>query len=327
MKEVKFVKTKTVVVIVVLILIFFIYAVSSYIEKNYQKEYEEIPELSVYYKDKKIAELLPLTYKWSYKGEVKEVPKFEPEVKKQGEFTMNNPYKQYGEYDFKEENTIIIDSKINSDYVMKLNERHKMIKHSYTLDALSNTEGIRANTSFGGTMEFDDSKLFLKGYPLNKNYDFDVGEYVYIETIDYLKQGTVDYCAKVIVFDGDYARIAKNYLNMTLSDNEKIEELAKKLKFETFLNSARVEGNNLILEYDWHIMSDNLRMNNLIWFACIPELETVTYSPTHKKTSLYDKDTGELVKGEIDQVVYTREEVNSESLANIENLQKFMEQI
>lgn len=327
MKEVKFVKKRTVVIITLIVAIFFMYAVLSYVEKNYQKEYEEIPELSVYYKEKKIAEFLPLTYKWSYKGETKEVPQFEPEVKKQGEFTMTNPYKQYGEYDFPKENTILISSKINHDYVMKMNERHKMTKNSYTLNALTDLDDFRGSNSYGGSREFDDSKVFLKGMPLNDNYNLYIGEYVYIETIDFLKQGTVDYCVKLIVYDEDEARIAKDYLNTSIVDANKIEELAKKIKYNTLLNSVKVEGNNLILEYDWHIKKDNLKMNNLIWFACIPELETITYAPTNKKTMAFDQASSEQIKQEVENVVYTKEEVDSESLANIENLKKFMEQI
>lgn len=327
MKEVKFVKKRTVVIITLLVVIFFMYAVLSYVEKNYQKEYEEIPELSVYYKGNKIAEFLPLTYKWSYKGETKEVPQFKPEVKKQGEFTMTNPYKQYGEYDFAKENTIFISSKMNNDYVMKMNERHKMTKNSYTLSAVTDLDDFRGSNSYSGSREFDDSKVFLKGMPLNENYNLYIGEYVYIETIDFLKQGTVDYCVKVIVYDEDDARIAKDYLNTDIADTNKIEELAKKIKYNTLLNSVKIENKNLILEYDWHIKNDNLKMNNLIWFACIPGLETITYAPTNKKTMRFDQEGSEQKKQEVENVVYTREEVDSESLANIENLKKFMEQI
>lgn len=41
----------------------------------------------------------------------------------------------------------------------------------------------------------------------------------------------------------------------------------------------------------------------------------------------FDQEGSEQKKQEVENVVYTREEVDSESLANIENLKKFMEQI
>lgn len=328
MKEVKFLKTKTAIFIIILVVIVFMYAVLSYIEENYQKEYAEIPELSVYYKGTELTKMLPLSYKWTYKGEAKEESLVkEAESKKQGEFTITEPYKPFAEYEFSDKNTIFISNKSTSDYVMKMNERHKITEHNYALYSISNTEGMRANRSYSGGREWDDSKAFLKGFRLNDSYTFDVGEFVYVETINYLKQGEVTYAMKVVIFNEDDARVAKDYLNMSLEDTAKIEELAKKINFETLFNSARIDGKNLILEYNWHIQYDCLRMNNLIWFACIPDLETITYAPTHKKTSMYDKETGELVKDEVQQVVFAREEVDTESLANVENLKKFMEQI
>lgn len=306
---------------VILLVIVFMCIVMSYIEKNYQKEYEEIPEMSMYYKGKEIGKLLPLTYNWTYNGNTQKKV-FEVETKKQGEFTINDPYKQYKEYDFPEENTIIISNKRNTDYFKKLPERHKMVETLgvfYSLDV--------ENTSYSAGREMDDSKTYLKGMPLNPSYKLEIGEYLYIDTITYLKQGTVDYCMKVIAYDEDEARIAKDYLNTALADTGKIEELAKKIKFNNLLNSIKVEGNNLILEYNWHIQKDSLKMNNLILFACIPELETITYAPTNKKTSFYNKETNELIKGEFENVVYTREEVDNKSMANTENLKKFMEQI
>ena len=327
MKKVEIFKTKTAMIVIILLIIILLFAVSLYIEKNYQKEYEEIPEISVYYKNKKLAQMLPLTYKWTYNGETKEKI-FEGESKRQGEFTISNPYKQYEEYDVPEENTIIISNKKNYDYVQKMNERHKMIENSYTFKTLEiKKTAYRGQTSYGSSRTFDDSKAFLNGIPLSNSYSLEVGEYLYLETINYLKQGKVDYCLKVIAFDEDEARIAKDYRNTPLDNTEKIKELASKIKFGSYLNSIKVDGTNLILEYNWHIRSDSLKMNNLILFACIPDIETITYSPTNKKTSLINKDTGKLEKGEIESVVYTKEEVDRESLANIENLKKFMEQI
>lgn len=323
MKKVKVVKTKTAVIIVLIELILVLAVVMSYIEEFYQKEYEQVPEISVYYKGKEMAKLLPVEYDWTYKGKTNSYSI--PMQEGQGEVTEYRQTKNYGDFDFPEENTIIISANENKDYIKKMSERHKIERYYSHFNSL-----IYSSNGAGDSNGMDDaSKRYLKGVALNEYSTLEVGEYVYEDSIEFLKQGKVDYRLKVIVFDKDDAKIAKNYLNTSLDNTQKIEELARNIKFKELLQTVKVEGKNLTLEYDYHIQGDApVRMNNLIFFACIPELETITYSPRNKKTMVQKEDNYfEPEKAEIENVVYTREKVDNESLANTTNLKKFMEQI
>lgn len=326
MKSIKVIKRKTAIIIIMVILILLMYTIWSYIEKFYQKEYEELPELSLYKDGKKLAQMIPLAYEWTYNGETKKY-NADPEYDKQGVFLVYSQYEQFKKYDFPEENTLLLPSKENARYKKKMNERHKTLEYSYTFYQINNTKGFVSNNSYSGSGIGDASKSYLEGDSISIYSNFKVGEYLYVEGINFLQQGQVDYALKVVVFDEDQARIAKEYMNTPLEDATKIEELARKIKFNKLLNSVKLDGKNLTLEYQWHIEKEDLKMQNLVLFTCIPDLETITYSPKNKKTTLKNGDNGELQKGEIEQVVYTREEVDSESLANIENLKKFMKQI
>lgn len=323
MKKVKVIKTKTAVIIVLIEFILVMTVVMSYIEKFYQKEYEQVPEIAVYYKGKEMAKLLPVEYHWTYKGKTDDYSI--PMKEAQGEITEYRQRINYGDFDFSEENTIIISTNENKDYIRKMPERHKMEKCYSMFYSLTNCN----NNSGGLNATGDTSKRYLKGIAINEYSPIKVGEYVYTETIDFLKQGKVNYCLKVIAFDEEDAKVAKNYLDTSLDNIQKIEELARNIKFKELLQSVKVEGNNLILEYDYHIEGDDtVRMNNLIFFACIPDLETVIYLPKNKKTIIQREENNfESEKVEIENVVYTREKVDNESLANTTNLKKFMEQI
>lgn len=327
MKKINIIKRKTAIIFILIIIILLMYTCCLYIEKFYQKEYEDIPEISVFYKGKELAKMLPLSYSWTYKGDTKNYNVFE-QPSKQGFFTTVKDIRKYGEYDFPEENTIIISSKTSEDYIKKMPERHKMVKYAFSFDPLDDGyDGYIGLHTYGNMGYGALSKKYVSGIPLGEYYEIGVGEFLYLETIDYLKQGRVEYGMKVIAYDEAEAKIAKEYLNTSLDNIEKIEELVKKIKYNTLFNNAKVDGKSLTLEYDWHIEKDNLRMNNLILFACIPDLETVIYSPANKKTLILNQVSTEGEKTEIESVVFTREEVDNANMANTENLKKFMEQI
>ena len=86
------------------------YAVFINIEKFYQKEYENFPTISVYHNDKVIAEMLPIEYKWEYKGDKKE-------------YTLEEEIENY---EFPENNTALVGIHRNDEYLCKTNIRYKI---------------------------------------------------------------------------------------------------------------------------------------------------------------------------------------------------------
>ena len=299
MKNVNLIKTKTAIIILVILIILVMFAVFLNVEKFYQKEYESFPTLSIYYKDKIIGTLLPTSYTWTYDGG-----------------TQENNIKRLDNYDFPEENIILMETANIEDYYIKSNIRYKTKKWSEYIKYIPN------GGSTGSDSDQDISRDLKKGKSI---WSFsEVGEQIYSETIKYLKQGTVTYSAKIVTFEGEQARIAKNYLNTALTDNEKIDKLLNEIRYNDIYNFSKIDGKNLTIEYDYHVSEYALKMNNLILFTCIPELESVTYSPQNKKTIINDI---EQKSEEVEKYVYTRTEVNNKGLANIENLKKFMEQI
>lgn len=68
-----------------------------------------------------------------------------------------------------------------------------------------------------------------------------------------------------MTFEGDQARIAKNYINTELTDNERVDKLLKEIRYNDIYNSLKVDGKNLTIEYDYHISEYTLKMNNFIY--------------------------------------------------------------
>lgn len=298
MKEVKIIKTKTAVIILSIVVLLLMIAVFNFFDKIYQKPTKTFPEISVYYKDKELGKMLPIKYEWKDRGEIKKL-----------DLEIDN----LQEYDFPKENIILVGTNEYKKYILKADFRYKSRSYSENLYKKSYIGAIGT-----GGADIDFSQELKRDFPL---YSTDtIGEYIYKLAISYM-QGTVTYAIKLVSFESDQVAIAKNYLNTKLTENKKIEELISKIKFGTMLNSVKLDGDNLTIEYEAHIGEDSEKMNNLILFTCIPELESITYSPKNKKTYSYD------AKEEIDKCVYTREEINNEKFINIEHLKKFMEQI
>jgi hypothetical protein len=285
-------------------------AVFTCVEKNYQKEYENFPTISIVYQDKVLGDMLPVEYNWTYNGETKEY-----DLEEEADIDALE------EYDFPEENVIFVGN--NDEYFMKSNIRYKTTSYSDKIAQLPEWD----YNSITGNGYGDISKLLKDGMSLQSFGN--VGEYLYKQMLYYKNQGFVEYAAKIVFFEESQAKIAKNYLDTKLEDTEKINELLTKINFNQIYNSCKVEGNNLTLEYDYHIDEDALKMNNLVLFTCIPELDSITYSPKNKKTTVtYIKDEDIVTENkEVEEYTYTREEINSENLANIDNLKKYIEQI
>lgn len=309
MKEVVIVKTKTAIIIISIIVLILGIAVFYFYDTKYQKETETFPRFSVYYKDKEIGKFAIIKANWLYKGhgDVQDV-------------SIVN----LDDYDFPEESVVLIGNNKTEDYIMKSDFRYKTINHSSELRKVDENFASQSGQGSG-----DCSKYMHEGSS-GIACTNGIGEFIYTYRSGY-KQGQVEYAIKVVSFDQDQAKIAKNYLNTSLTDANKIEELLKNTKYGKVFNSCKVEGKNLIVEYKYHISEDfdEIKMNNLILFACIPELESITYSPENKKTFYMEKDGEKMItkNGEIDKRVYTREQVDGEDLVNTENLKKFMEQI
>jgi hypothetical protein len=308
MKNVKVVKTKTAVIILVIVIILIMLAVFTCVEKNYQKEYADFPTISIVYNDKILGDMIPVEYNWTYNGETKEY-----------NLRSKAGIEDLEDYEFPEENVILVGN--NEEYFMKSNIRYKTTSYSERIVQLPERSYNNGN-GYG-----DMSKLLKDGMSLQ--WFNNVGEYLYRQTFYYKNQGFVEYATKIVFFEESQARIAKNYLDTKLEDTDKINELLTKIKFNQIYNSCKIEGNNLTVEYDYHINENSLKMNNLVLFACIPELDSITYSPKNKKTSVtYEEDENMVTENkEVEEYTYTREEVDDENLANTDNLKKYMEQI
>jgi len=308
MKEVVIIKTKTAVVIISIIVLILGIAVFYFYDTKYQKQTETFPKFSVYYKDKEIGKFAIIKSNWLYKGH--------GDVQDVGIVNLDN-------YDFPKENTVLIGNNEIEDYIMKSDFRYKTINHFSELRKVGENYASQSGQGSG-----DSSKYMHEGSS-GIACTNGIGEFIYTYRSAY-QQGEVTYAIKVISFDQAQAEAAKNYQNISLTDTSKIEELLKNTKYGKLFNSCKVESKNLIVEYKYHISEDDeTKMNNLILFACIPELESITYSPENKKTFYLEKDGKEIINKveEIDKRVYTREQVDSEDLVNTENLKKFMEQI
>lgn len=305
MKQVKLLNTKTAVIILSIFILLLMIALFIFFDKTYQKQTETYPQISVYYKDKEIGKMAVIKSNWLYKGH--------------GE---NTDLGNYYDYDFPEENIVLVANNDTQNYVMKSDFRYKTIYHS---NELRKVDGFQIVSMGQGNGDY--SPNLKKGMGMCCTNG--IGELIYSIRFTY-QQGTVDYAIKLISFDEKQAELGKKYLNTSISDTQKIEELIKSARYGTAFNSCKVEGKNLTIEYDNHISEDyNLKMHNVLLFACIPEIETITYSPKNKKTFYNDTTGPELVvkTEEVEKRVYTKEQVNSEDLANSDNLKKFMEQI
>lgn len=307
----KLMKRKTALIIGIIFVILIFGVFFWYFQNKYQKYYEDVPELVAVLPDGEEVPMLCYYYNWTYKGEEK---------------TSDTEIIDVQTYDFPEEYTIL--TRITSiwtwspDSTIYLKSNLKYCRTSYML-------GTTYSTTYGNSNSFSDADMSKTLY--NGEYCLvqptSVGEYLCDITIDYKNQGRAYYAIKVIAFDEDIAKTAKSYLNTSIENEDTIKELVSEISYSEYLQDISIEGTNLNLKYEYYIMESTLKMSNLALFACIPELETITY--TAENTNVYDTDseTGETIIVEQPEAVFTRESVDSENDANIENLLKYMEDL
>ena len=305
MSKKKIMTRKTALIIIIMILILAITAIFL-IVKNNQKEYKYPPELSVILEDGTEIKMLRTYYDWNYEGE-NVIFKLDRDIQT---------------YNFPKENVIYTSTESLSKAKIKSDVKYITTLFTSSYAKIENNSIISHSTS---NSHGDFSRILYKGKKEFKSHA-DVGEYVYTFRIDYKNQGYATYAIKVINFSEADSKIAKEYLNTSLENLNKIKELVSKIEFNTFLKDVNINEKNLNLKYEYYISDNILKMNNLILFACIPDLETITYTAEHKKTFLYNEEK-ERTPQEIDNVVYTREQINSNDTANIENFMKYMESL
>ena len=97
------------------------------------------------------------------------------------------------------------------------------------------------------------------------------------------------YIQKVTILDTNSMKASSEYMNISLENIERINELVGKLEIKELLKSVKVENNNLVIEYEYYPIEDILISNNAILFACIDNLENIVYTATNKKTFYTEK--------------------------------------
>lgn len=248
-------KTKSVVILVVILLIAAILGFYKF-NKEYQKEQENIPTLYAYDINGSKIELLPVEYTWEYKGNKKEFKMADEAI----------------DENFKNMQPVYLDIKNN-------NFAYAQTKEKYKISAISSTTEYAEDsmTSSGTTYQYSDTKFNI----LNAS-EPTVGKTEFY--INFAKQGSVRYVAKTFGIDFSTCKELKEYMNTSITDENRIKEMVSKMDLKEILDSVKVDGNNLILEYEFYPYSKKVvGYNNTILFTYIDGLENIIYTAKNKK--------------------------------------------
>lgn len=249
-------KTKSVVILIVILIISAILGVYKF-NKGYQKEQENIPTMYAYDEKGNQIELLPIEYTWEYKGNKKEYKMSDEDIEEK----------------FKKMQPVYIDTKINNSAYVQTKEKYKIYASS------TNTKYEESSISTSGTTyQYSGTKFEIlnTSEPIAGRTEF---------YVTFLKQGSVKYLAKTFGVDFEKCKELKEYMDTSINDENRIKEMVSKMDLKEILDSVKVDGNNLILEYEFYPYSKKVvGYNNTILFTYIDGLENIIYTAKNKKT-------------------------------------------
>jgi hypothetical protein len=170
----------------------------------------------------------------------------------------------------------------------------------------------------------NDPRIFSKGYSNDDIYT-EKGEVhlsgqniIKVENwlfnINYAKQGYGQYGLRLVYF-GCNPEIVKDYIGCNTTDSSKLKEIANKLMYSEFFKDASIDGTTLNLKYDYYfsdLTEGRVNTNNLLWFACLNNIDKIVYTAENKKTTVTDNKENisahRTFYQEVESRTYTKEE-------------------
>lgn len=288
-------KVKSILIVVILFLLTFVVGMCL---REYQREEERPPEIYVRAEDGKEAKMMITSYNWKYKNK-------------------DNVKEEEIDYDS-------IDSQIfnNEEYVIE-NEAKKDFEANtdpeYKIDTHAHETRKYINGKIQGQSGGDTHCAGAKDVYFYAEYD--AGLYIQTKSIEYVKQGTVNYAIKEYIYPAN-SSIIKPYLGTNIENKEKVEELVKKLKFGSSFKNLEIDGNTLKLKYEFFGTDYSLYENNLELFSTINGLEKIVYEAENNK-ALESKGNQSYIS-EKDKIEYTKKDVEKFGGIEIQRYQKYL---
>lgn len=174
----------------------------------------------------------------------------------------------YLEYDFQETGIIIVYP--NEEYKIGIDENINIEDYDIIISNFRNGHPENEEREY----EFEDGMLIEKS-------STEIGEHLKIFRIsakDKSFEGT--YIFKEVVIDNNELLMDKKYLNLKISnDQDKIDEVIKKIPYTSFVNKYEIKDNNVInIEFNLQLTDEILNNISRILFVLIDDLESINYT-------------------------------------------------